>query len=73
MRFYAEKGNPVILFGAGPRTLAEAGEHNRYKKLDHNNLRRGTKIIALTGAELLKPKKQRRVKVYGQNVFLRYS
>ena len=57
-RLYAEKGIPVVLFGAGPKTLAEAGGHNSDEKLDLNDLRRGTEITALAVSELLKPQKK---------------
>jgi len=54
-RLYAEKGIPVVLYGAGPRTLAEAGGHNSDENLDLADLRLGTEAVARAVAELLTP------------------
>ena len=54
-RLYAEKGIPVVLYGAGPRTLAEAGGHNSDENLDLADLRLGTKAVARAVAALLTP------------------
>jgi len=54
-RLYAEKGIPVVLYGAGPRTLAEAGGHNSDENLDLVDLRLGTEAVARAVADLLTP------------------
>ncbi|MAI49936.1 MAG: peptidase M20 [Rhodospirillaceae bacterium] len=54
-RLYAEKGIPVVLYGAGPRTLAEAGGHNSDENLDLADLRLGTEVVALAIVALLTP------------------
>lgn len=54
-RLYAEKGIPVVLYGAGPRTLAEAGGHNSDENLDLADLRLGTEAVARAVAALLTP------------------
>ncbi len=52
-RLYSERGIPVVLYGAGPRTLAEAGGHNADENLNLADLRLATKVVALAVAELL--------------------
>lgn len=52
-RLYAERGIPVVLYGAGPRTLAEAGGHNADENLNLADLRLATEVVARTVAELL--------------------
>ena len=52
-RHYAAAGIPTVLYGAGPRTLAEANGHGADEKLRLEDLRRATKTIAATLAELL--------------------
>lgn len=54
-RLYAEKGIPVVLYGAGPCTLAEAGGHNSDENLDLADLRLGTEAVARAVAALLTP------------------
>jgi succinyl-diaminopimelate desuccinylase len=54
-RLYSEKGIPVVLYGAGPRTLAEAGGHNSDENLDLADLRLATEVVARAVAELLSP------------------
>ncbi len=54
-RLYAEKGIPVVLYGAGPRTLAEAGGHNSEENLDLSDLRLATEVVARSVAELMSP------------------
>lgn len=55
-RLYAEKGIPVVLYGAGPRTLAEAGGHNSDENLDLADLRLGTEVVARAVADILRPR-----------------
>lgn len=52
-RHYAARGIPVVLYGAGPRTLLEANAHNANEQLRLSDLQAATKIIALTVSELL--------------------
>jgi acetylornithine deacetylase/succinyl-diaminopimelate desuccinylase-like protein len=51
-RHYAERGIPIVLYGAGPRTLLEANAHNADENLRLDDLRAATKIVALAAAEL---------------------
>jgi acetylornithine deacetylase/succinyl-diaminopimelate desuccinylase-like protein len=52
-RHYAAAGIPTVLYGAGPRTLAEANGHAADEKLHLDDLRRATAVVACTLAELL--------------------
>jgi acetylornithine deacetylase/succinyl-diaminopimelate desuccinylase-like protein len=52
-RHYTEAGIPTVLYGAGPRTLAEAHGHAADECLRLNDLRRATKTVACTLLELL--------------------
>jgi acetylornithine deacetylase/succinyl-diaminopimelate desuccinylase-like protein len=52
-RHYAAAGIPVVLYGAGPRTLLEANGHNADENLRLNDLRAATKIVALAVADLM--------------------
>jgi acetylornithine deacetylase/succinyl-diaminopimelate desuccinylase family protein len=52
-RHYAAAGIPIVLYGAGPRSILEANAHNANENLRLNDLRAATKIVALTVAELL--------------------
>jgi acetylornithine deacetylase/succinyl-diaminopimelate desuccinylase-like protein len=54
-RHYAAAGIPVVLYGAGPRTLLEANGHNADENLRLDDLRAATKIVAMAVAELLAP------------------
>jgi acetylornithine deacetylase/succinyl-diaminopimelate desuccinylase-like protein len=51
-RHYAARGIPVVLYGAGPRTLLEANAHNANEQLRLSDLRAATKIVARAVAEL---------------------
>jgi succinyl-diaminopimelate desuccinylase len=51
-RHYAARGIPVVLYGAGPRSILEANAHNADENLRLNDLRAATKIVALVVAEL---------------------
>jgi acetylornithine deacetylase/succinyl-diaminopimelate desuccinylase-like protein len=51
-RHYAARGIPVVLYGAGPRTILEANAHNANENIRLSDLRAATKIIALAVAEL---------------------
>jgi acetylornithine deacetylase/succinyl-diaminopimelate desuccinylase-like protein len=52
-RHYTSAGIPTVLYGAGPRTLAEANGHGADEQLRLEDLRRATKTVAATLAELL--------------------
>jgi acetylornithine deacetylase/succinyl-diaminopimelate desuccinylase-like protein len=51
-RHYAADGIPVVLYGAGPRTLLEANAHNANENVRLSDLRAATKIVALAVADL---------------------
>jgi len=52
-RHYTAARIPTVLYGAGPRTLAEANGHGADEKLRLADLRRATKTVASALAELL--------------------
>lgn len=52
-RHYSEAGIPIVLYGAGPRSILEANGHNANENLRLNDLRAATKIVALAVADLL--------------------
>lgn len=52
-RHYANAGIPTVLYGAGPRTLAEANGHAADECLRLNDLRGATATVACTLAEIL--------------------
>ncbi|WP_250637093.1 M20/M25/M40 family metallo-hydrolase [Geobacillus sp. JS12] len=53
-RHFAEAGVPVVLFGAGPRTLLEANGHRADEHVRIDDLIAATKIVALTLYDLLR-------------------
>lgn len=52
-RHYSEAGIPTILYGAGPRDLLEANGHRADEKLVLEDLRKATRVVARSLAELL--------------------
>ena len=54
-RHYMAAGIPTVLYGAGPRTLAEANGHRADEKLVLGDLHRATDVVALALAHLLAP------------------
>ena len=52
-RHYAKAGVPIVLYGAGPRTIEEANAHRADERLPLADLYKATEVIALTLAELL--------------------
>jgi acetylornithine deacetylase/succinyl-diaminopimelate desuccinylase-like protein len=54
-RLYGEAGVPIVLYGAGPRTILEANAKRADENLLLDDLRRATKVVAATLAELLAP------------------
>ncbi|NMD69906.1 ArgE/DapE family deacylase [Bacillus sp. DNRA2] len=53
-RHFYEAGIPVILFGAGPRTLLEANGHRADEHVNIDDLINATKIVATSLYDLLK-------------------
>ena len=54
-RHYAARGIPIVLYGAGPRSIEEANAHRADERLYLPDLHRATKVIALALAEMLSP------------------
>lgn len=52
-RHYAAAGVPIVLYGAGPRTIEEANAHRADERLPLVDLHRATEVVALTLADLL--------------------
>jgi len=52
-RHYTAAGIPTVLYGAGPRTLAEANGHRADEKLKLDDLHKATEVVALALADLL--------------------
>jgi acetylornithine deacetylase/succinyl-diaminopimelate desuccinylase-like protein len=52
-RHYAEAGIPVVLYGAGPRTIKEANAHRADERLPLRDLYAATEVIALTLLDLM--------------------
>ena len=53
VRLYAEQGIPGVIYGAGPRTVLESHAKRSDERLDLEDLRRATKVIARTLLDLL--------------------
>jgi succinyl-diaminopimelate desuccinylase len=54
-RHYGEAGIPVVLYGAGPRTLLEAHAKRPDENLLLDDLHRATKVVAGAVSDLLRP------------------
>jgi acetylornithine deacetylase/succinyl-diaminopimelate desuccinylase-like protein len=52
-RHYAKAGVPIVLYGAGPRSIEDANAHRADERLPLDDLYRATETIAATLAELL--------------------
>ncbi|HUN94172.1 MAG TPA: M20/M25/M40 family metallo-hydrolase [Burkholderiaceae bacterium] len=52
-RLYGEAGIPVVLYGAGPRTVLESNAKRADENLLLEDLRRATKVVARTLSDLL--------------------
>jgi len=52
-RHYADAGIPIVLYGAGPRTITEANAHRADERLPLADLRKATEVMALALADLL--------------------
>jgi acetylornithine deacetylase/succinyl-diaminopimelate desuccinylase-like protein len=53
VRLYTEAGIPGVIYGAGPRTLLESNAKRADERLDLQDLRRATKVVARTLYDLL--------------------
>ncbi|MBC7376392.1 MAG: ArgE/DapE family deacylase [Burkholderiaceae bacterium] len=53
VRLYAEAGIPGVIYGAGPRTVLESNAKRADERLELQDLRRATKVIARTLLDLL--------------------
>lgn len=54
-RHYTAAGIPTVLYGAGPRTLAEANGHRADECLRLSDLHGATEVVALSLLDLLRP------------------
>ncbi len=52
-RLYSEAGIPVVLYGAGPRTLLESNAKRADENLLLEDLRKATQVVACTLADML--------------------
>ena len=52
-RLYAEAGIPVVLYGAGPRTILESNAKRADENLLLEDLRRATQVVACALCDLL--------------------
>jgi succinyl-diaminopimelate desuccinylase len=52
-RHYAEAGIPIVLYGAGPKTIEEANAHRADEKLRLSDLEKATEVVALALLDLL--------------------
>ena len=52
-RLYGERGIPAVMYGAGPRTVPESNAKKADEKLALDDLRKATKVVALTLLDLL--------------------
>ncbi|MBQ5947146.1 M20/M25/M40 family metallo-hydrolase [Massilia sp. ST3] len=54
-RLYGERGIPAVLYGAGPRTVPESNAKKADERLQLDDLRKATKVVALTLLDFLGP------------------
>ena len=54
-RLYGEHGIPVVLFGAGPRTLMESNAKQADENLVLEDLKKATKVVAMTLLDFVGP------------------
>ncbi|TXG01230.1 M20/M25/M40 family metallo-hydrolase [Massilia arenae] len=55
-RLYGEYGIPAVLYGAGPRTVEESNAKKADERLLLEDLRKATKVVALTLLDFLGPR-----------------
>ena len=53
VRLYVERGIPGVIYGAGPRSVLESHAKRADERLDLQDLRRATQVVARTLADLL--------------------
>jgi succinyl-diaminopimelate desuccinylase len=53
VRLYAQAGVPGVIYGAGPRTVLESHAKRADERVDLEDLRRATKVIARSLRDLL--------------------
>ena len=53
VRLYGEAGIPGVIYGAGPRTVLESHAKRADERLELEDLRRATKVVARTLRDLL--------------------
>jgi acetylornithine deacetylase/succinyl-diaminopimelate desuccinylase-like protein len=53
-RLYAEHGVPTVMYGAGPRTIAESNAKRPDENLVLEDLRKATRIVASAVCDLLR-------------------
>ena len=53
VRLYVERGIPGVIYGAGPRTVLESHAKRADERIDLQDLRRATKVMARVLADLL--------------------
>jgi succinyl-diaminopimelate desuccinylase len=53
VRLYGEAGIPGVIYGAGPRSVLESHAKRADERLDLEDLRRATKVVARTLLDLL--------------------
>jgi acetylornithine deacetylase/succinyl-diaminopimelate desuccinylase-like protein len=56
VRLFCERGIPGVIYGAGPRTVLESHAKRADERLELNDLRRATKVIARSLLDLLATK-----------------
>jgi len=54
VRLYVERGIPGVIYGAGPRTVLESHAKRADERLNLQDLRRATKVVARALADLLR-------------------
>ena len=52
-RLFCERGIPAVLYGCGPRTVLESNAKRADEHIELEDLRRATKVVARTLADLL--------------------
>ncbi len=52
-RHYAAAGVPIVLYGAGPRSIEAANAHRADERVPLADLHRATEVVALAAAEFL--------------------
>jgi acetylornithine deacetylase/succinyl-diaminopimelate desuccinylase family protein len=53
VRLYCERGIPAVIYGAGPRTVLESHAKRNDERVELEDLRRATKVVARTLFDLL--------------------